>query len=89
MELGFVANLAPAFVVAILFAAARIASGCLNVPVCDGTDPDVFVGGWNGERLDAPELGFVFNGFAVGIEIGKVPAAQFARDAGARVIDVA
>jgi hypothetical protein len=43
----------------------------------------------NRKRFDPPELGFIFDRFAVGIEICKMPAAQLARYAGPRVVDVA
>ena len=89
MELRLIAHFAPAFVIAILFTSACIASGGLNVTVRDGTYPDVFVGWRDRERFDPPELVLVLDGFAVGIEIREVPASQLARNAGARVIDVA
>ena len=89
MELGFVADFAPAFMIAVLLAAARVTSGCLNVSVWNRTDPDVFIRRWNRERFDAAQLALVSDGFAVGIEIREVAPAQLARDAGPRVVNVA
>jgi len=89
MELRFVANLLPAFVVAILFASTRVARRGLNVPVRNRTNPDVTVCGRDRERFDASELALVLDGFPVRIEIGEMPSAQLPRDAGPRVVDVA
>ena len=49
-ELGLVPHLPPLRMVAVLFPAARVAAGGLDVAVGRGTDPDVGVRRWNGER---------------------------------------
>jgi hypothetical protein len=89
MELGFVAHFAPALMIAILLASARVARRGLNVTVGNRTDPYVFVGGRDGKRLDASELRLVFDGLTVRIEIRKMPAVRLARDTGPVVVDVA
>jgi hypothetical protein len=89
MELGFVPNIAPALMIAILFTSACIASGCLNVAVGNRTNPHVTIRRWYCKRFDPSELALVLDGFAVGIEIREVPASQLARYSGPRVVDVA
>lgn len=89
MEFGFIADFTPAFVIAILLAAACITSGCLNVAVWNRTDPNIFVRRRNRERFDAADLALVFDRFTVGIEIREGAPAQLACDAGPRVVNVA
>jgi len=48
--LGFVTLFAPARVIAVLFASARVAPRRLNVAVGVGTDPHIRPGGWDRER---------------------------------------
>jgi len=89
MELRLVAHLAPTFMIAVLLASARVAGRGLNVTVGNRTDPDVAIRRRNRQSFDASELALVFDGLAVRIEIRKIPAAQLARNAGPRVVNVA
>jgi len=88
MELRLVAHLAPAFVIAVLFAPASIARRSLNVAVGNRTDPHVFIRGRNRQRFDAPKLALVFDGPAVRIEIREVTAMRLACNTGPRVVNV-
>ena len=67
LVLGFVADFAPARMVAALLAAAGVASGGLEVAVGDGADPDIGPCGRDDEGLDAGESFVVAEGFAVGV----------------------
>ena len=76
--LVFVAHLAPTLMVKVLFAPARIATGCLNVAVCRGTNPDVRPGRRNGEICHAQQSLLIPNRFSLGIEIFEAVACGFA-----------
>jgi len=89
MVFRFVADLAKAFVIAVLLTAARIAPGGLQMPVCLGRDPDADVGRRDRKRFDAPQFRFISDGVAVGIEIGKVIAAFFPRDTRVTIVEIA
>jgi hypothetical protein len=89
MVFRFVANLAKAFVVAILFTAARIASGSLQMPVCPGRDPHTNVRRRDRKRFDAPQFRFIGDGVAIGMKIGKVAATFFSRDTRVTIVEVA
>src|SRR5690606_25241807 len=81
VELGFLADLAIAGVVAVLLAAALVAAGGLEVAVGVGADPDIGPGGRDGQGLDAGEGGLVAEGFAAGAHVGEAPAGPLAGDA--------
>src|SRR5256885_16013525 len=68
-----VADLAPARVVAILLAPARVAPGRLQVATGVGTDPDIAPGGRNGEALDSADGLRGSDGAAAAIEGGEPP----------------
>src|SRR4029079_6229101 len=57
IELRPVAMQAPARVIAVLLAAARIVSGSLKMAVCVRTDPDIAIRGRNRETADARQNG--------------------------------
>jgi hypothetical protein len=80
-ELGFIANLAPAGMISVLFAAARVAARGLQVTVFNGTDPDVGPRGRNREPADAEDSHFVSEGLAGGVNVSKTVAALFAANA--------
>jgi hypothetical protein len=88
LVLGFVADLAPARVVAALLTALGIAAGGLEVSVGDGADPDLLPGGRDYEGLDAGDGFFVFDGFAAA-GVVEAFAAAVAADSGFGVGDVA
>src|SRR5205807_10591692 len=55
----FIAHLAPSVVITILFAASRVAAGCLDVAVWRRANPDIRPRRWNGQTLDSQEPLFV------------------------------
>src|SRR5690242_19069564 len=57
--------------------------------VGDRRNPDAFVGRWNSECFNAPQLAVIVHRRAVRIEIGEVLAAAPAADAGTTIFDVA
>jgi len=71
LVLGFVADLAPAGMVAALLASTLVAAGDLEVAVGDGADPDLAPGGRDDEGLDAAEGGGVADVGAVGVEVAE------------------
>jgi hypothetical protein len=88
--LGFVARFAPARMVAVLFASARVAARRLNVAVGVGTDPHVRPRRRDDDRSDSLELGAVGNRAAVGSDVPKPVTAPEPADAGCTVVvDVA
>ena len=72
MELGFIAGGAPLGMVAVLFSAAGVFAGGLNVSLAGGADPDVGPGGRDGEGADAAEGGGVADRLAGGGEVAEV-----------------
>ena len=68
--------------IAVLLAAARVASGRLQVAVRARADPDVLVRRRDRERADALQLGRVAHPLAVGADVGEVVADAEAADAG-------
>jgi hypothetical protein len=84
-----VADLAPAFVVAILFASARVARRRLDVAVRERTNPHVFVGRRNRDRRDACDLRLVRDLLSGGIVIREPAAYAGTAKAGRRIVDVA
>ena len=52
IELGDLGEVAIIVVVAILLAPALVDARCLNMPACVLAEPDVFIGGRNGERIE-------------------------------------
>ncbi|KAG0772024.1 hypothetical protein G6F22_016029 [Rhizopus arrhizus] len=60
-----IAQCRPARVVPVLLAAPRVAAGGLEVPMGQGTDPDVFIGGRNDQRVDAGDLRVIFDAFSL------------------------
>src|SRR5205814_1186755 len=88
LELAVVADAAPARVVAVLLASARIAAGGLQVAAGVGAYPHVAVGGRHGERADALERRRVGYAASVGVAVRKSRRGPAAADAGLAVIDV-
>src|SRR5207248_2679096 len=86
--LGFVADGAPARVVAELFATAGVAAGGLQVAVGARADPDVGPRRRDDEGADALEVGGAADGLAVGAEVAERFAAPHAADAGCVVARV-
>src|SRR5262249_20411720 len=64
-----VAHLAPAPVVAVLLALARVAAGRLKVAVVGAANPHVAPGRRDGERADAAQRAPVAHGIAVGMAV--------------------
>ena len=60
LELCFIAALRPSGVIAVLFSAAIIAAGRLDVTLRLRANPDVGPGGRDGKRADPLERGWVF-----------------------------
>lgn len=87
--LGLVAGLAPERMVAVLFAAACVDAGGLQMPVGVFGNPDVGPGGWEDEGTDALEDGFVGELFAGGVEVDEIAAALDAAEAGFVTGDIA
>src|SRR5581483_3093089 len=75
--LGFVPHLAPAAVIAVLLAAARIATGRLEMAVGRRTNPNVLVCRGDRERRDALEFGAIANRLPVGIEVCEALSYAF------------
>src|SRR6266478_3186274 len=75
----FVANLAPALVIKVLFATARVATGCLNVTVGRGTNPHVSPSRRNRQAFDPQKPLFVTNELSVGVEPREIFAFGFTR----------
>src|SRR5450432_2319231 len=65
--------------VTILFSAARIPGGGLDVPVRRRTNPNVFVSRRNSESSDARQAGFVGNRFAIRVEKLEIVAFWLSR----------
>ncbi len=84
-----VADLPPAGVIAILLAAASIATGGLQVAVGIRTDPYLGIGRRNGQLVDALDLGLVADALAVRCEIGPFAAQLAPTQARLTVVDVA
>lgn len=70
--LDFVAYVAPARMITILFTSARVAPGCLQVPVFGWTDPDIGPCRWNCQRLDPRQCCRIADRLAVGSDITKM-----------------
>src|SRR6185503_21217947 len=87
--LGVVAHFAPARVIAVLLAAARIAAGRLEVAIAVRADPHLFPGRRNRERLDAREDLLVAHCAAARQAVAEAAVVARAGDARRRVADVA
>ena len=88
IELVAVATRAPVGVIAVLLAAARIASGRLEVPFRIGTDPHVLPRGRNRQRANTLQVGRIAHGPAVGALVAEPERGHYAADAGTIVGDV-
>src|SRR5262245_59376987 len=66
---------APARVIAVLLAAAGIASSGLQMPIGMHGHPDIFISRRNSELADARERGRILYGASMRVEIGKPFAA--------------
>jgi hypothetical protein len=75
-------------VIAVLLAPARVAACGLQIAARVGADPDVGVGRWNGECVDARDLACIADAAARGVEVREALAHALARDAGAAVAHV-
>src|SRR5207248_389795 len=69
---GFVAYLAPAWMIPVLLASLCVTPGCLNMSIGLRANPDVGPGRRNAERFDAFQFNGVANGFAIRTDIAKV-----------------
>jgi len=90
LELGLVAHMAPARMIAVLLAPARVAPGRLDMAVGVGADPHRRPGGRHGERADARERGGIADQQPLRIAIEEAVLAvtdPLARDAGRVVAD--
>ena len=87
--LRLVAHLAPARVIAILLAAARVARRRLDVAVRRATDPHVAPRRRHDEAMDAAELLAIAHERAVGRAVAEADRRLFAADAGLGVAHVA
>ena len=85
----FVANFTPTFVIEILFAAARVAPGRLNVAIRRRTNPNVGPRRRNREPLQSQKSLLVANLLAIDVEPIKAFAVCFARVTGAIIADIA
>jgi hypothetical protein len=66
---------APARVIAVLLATARVASGRLQMAIGMGADPYIAIGRWNRETANARENGWISDGFATRVEIDETSAS--------------
>ena len=87
-EFGLVRNLAPLLVVDVLFAAAGIAAGGLQMPVGLAADPDVRPRRRNCERLDAIDMTSIPQPASVAVQILEARAVHMASEAGLVVYDI-
>jgi hypothetical protein len=71
MKFGFVARCAPVGMVQVLFAASRIASGGLKMPVLRRANPNAAIGGRNGEIREAFAFRRAENGLSIIVKIRK------------------
>jgi hypothetical protein len=83
-----VADLAPPLMVAVLLAAARVATGGLQMPVGDRTDPDVAPRRRNHKQPNALERSFVTHFPTVGIDEAEAVARSLAANPRVVVADV-
>src|SRR5215470_3874603 len=88
--LHFVTDLAPTRVITILFAAARVATGRLQVASRISADPDIGPGRRDHQRSNSFALGRIRNRPAVWIHVPKSVVTTDAANPGcSRVVDVA
>ncbi len=87
--LRLVAHLAPARVVAVLLAPARVAAGGLDVPAPDRADPDVGPCRRNGQGLEPRDALGIGDALLIGPEVGEPLAGAAPPYAGAVIGDVA
>ena len=85
LVLVLVAHRPPAGVVAILFPAARVAAGGLDVAVRIGADPDILVGRRDRQLADARDRGGIADRAAACIDEAEPGARPASRDPGRRV----
>src|SRR5205823_2993741 len=78
--LGFVADLAPPRVVAVLLAPPRVPAGGLDVAALVGADPHVRPRRRNGQRPDPLQRGFVEDPLPVRSDVREPLAGSFAPD---------
>ena len=83
-----IAQLAPFQVIAVLIAAARIASGRLQMAVGTPTDPDVRIRRWNRELANARHDPGIANRRATRIEVLEIRSAPFAPESWLVIADV-
>src|SRR5690606_32921996 len=88
VELVGVAQRAPVRVVAVLLAAARIASGGLQVATRRRADPDLAIGRRDRQRADARQRVRIAHAAAVGIEVAEAAPAAHAADAWRGIADI-
>src|SRR2546425_9795936 len=84
----FVANFAPALVIKILFATARISTGRLNVTVRQRRNPNFRPSRRNGETLDPQKSLLVTNQFPIRVEPLEIVAFCFSRVTGPIIADI-
>jgi hypothetical protein len=80
---------APARVIAVLLAAARVAAGGLQVSQFERADPHAGPGRRNRQCADARQRLGVAHGLAVGVDVAELRAVLLARDARHVVVHVA
>jgi hypothetical protein len=86
---GFIAHLAPPWVITALLAPAGIAACHLQVTIGRRADPDVLPCRWDHQAADARESGSIFQRLVIEIEIAEGFAVTLATVALLRVADVA
>ena len=86
--LVLVADLAPAWVIAVLLAAPGVAAGGLEMAVGVGADPDAGVGRGDGQGVDALDFVGVADAVALWVEVGEFATELAAGEAGGGVVDV-
>src|SRR2546421_4264895 len=74
-------HLAPATVVAILLAAARVTTGRLEMAAGVGADPDVRPGRGDGEALDPASRFPIADGAAISRHVGEGPSGSLPPEA--------
>jgi hypothetical protein len=74
VELRLIANLAPARMVPVLLASARVAAGRLEMPVLIGRNPDVGIGRRDSELANSSHIAIVGQRFAVEPEVREAAA---------------
>src|SRR5919108_6642571 len=88
-ELGFVAHFAPARVVAVLLASARVAPGRLQMAILAWADPYLLPRGRDGECLDSRQHRLAAHCAAIRVLIAKTVARAPTRNTGRHVAHVA